>query len=306
MEFALQTSGGYQQVVALARWAEDHQVAAFALPDHYVASANRQEPGPPAPDCFAQLAGLARDTTTIPLLVLVSPITFRHPAVVAKMAATIQEMAAGRFSLGVGAGWLELEHQVFGLEFPEAKERFEMLEEALGYLRAAFGPDDVGYDGSRYRLEPYPIRPATAVPLVIGGTGRRHTPRLAGTYADEFNVYPAEPEVFRTKIRRFREAAVAAGRDPDAIRLSSAGAVLVARTNAEYQEKFATAAAEAGMSEEELEAHFAHRNTPRGSADQVQSALADMEAAGVTRFYVQTWSENAVDEIAEVLRLIGA
>ena len=99
------------------------------------------------------LAGLARDTSEIRLCVLVSPITFRHPAVIAKNAATIDQMSGGRLDLGVGTGWMELEHVNLGMAFPDWKERWQRFEDALDYLDAAFGEGPAKYEGPHYSLD---------------------------------------------------------------------------------------------------------------------------------------------------------
>ncbi len=117
MDFALQSSGTYDDVLAAARWAEDRGLAAFALPDHYLMALSEEAAkSTPAPDALIQMAGLARDTESIELVVLVSPITFRHPAVLAKTAITIDRMSGGRFVLGLGTGWMDREHEVFGFD----------------------------------------------------------------------------------------------------------------------------------------------------------------------------------------------
>ena len=104
-----------------------------------------------------------------------------------------QRAIARRFSLGLGTGWLELEHQVFGNPFPPLDERFGILEEALGYVRSMLDGDMPGFQGETFRLEAFPTlpRPTWPTPLVVGSTGTRRTSYLAGTYADEDNCYPA-------------------------------------------------------------------------------------------------------------------
>ncbi|HEU4487952.1 MAG TPA: LLM class flavin-dependent oxidoreductase, partial [Actinomycetota bacterium] len=138
MEIALQVRGRYSEVLIAARWAEKAGLVAFALPDHCLGSSH--DHSAPAWDHFVQLAGLARDTETIELVDLVSPVTFRHPAVYAKMAVTASDMSKrngrSRFTLGLGAGWLVEEHTLFGIPFPARGPRFEMLEEQLAYLSA--------------------------------------------------------------------------------------------------------------------------------------------------------------------------
>ena len=288
MQYALQTIGkSYEQFLEAARWAEQMGLAAFAIPDHYVYEMTGDGINTPAYDAFAVMAGLARETSEIELVILVSPITFRHPAVLAKNAATIQEMASGRFKLGVGTGWLEAEHTRFGLDLPATSTRFEMLEEALGYLRACFTNPPTDFRGRHYQLEAFDIQPRPQLRLVVGGTGSVKTPQLAGAYADELNAYPAPPAEYRAKVERARTAAVATNRDPGELLISSSGQVLAADTEAEYHDKLAAVARETGTDPEQLEEGAAKRATPRGTWDQVRSILADMEETGLSRFYLQ-------------------
>lgn len=287
MEFALQTSGSYSEVLDAAQWAEANGLAAFAIPDHYLRGIGPDSEHLPAEDGLIQLAGLARETETIPLVVLVSPITFRHPAVYLKTAVTIDRMSGGRLTFGLGTGWLEREHEIFGIEFPATTERFEMLEEALAYFCA--GRDGGGFAGDHYRLEDVTLAPAPAgpLPLVIGGVGKKKTPALAGRFAGEYNVYPSDLDGMRQRIALAHQAAVDAGRDPADILLSSAGQVLTAPTQREYEELLARTAAEARMSTDELEAAFAMRGTPRGTHEQVAEMMAGYAELGIERFYLQ-------------------
>ncbi len=288
MEYALQIAGDYEHVLDGARFANDHGLVALALPDHYLMAISEDEAAStPAPDAFAQFGGLARETQDIELVMLVTPITFRHPAVLAKMAVTIDLMSGGRFVLGVGTGWLDREHEVFGFPYPPIADRFEMLEEALGYLSSAFDPANPGYQGNLYQLEAFPLAPAPTrpIPLLVGGTGRHRTPNLAGRYAHEFNVYPGSD--IADRIARCKKAAIDAGRDPDSIRLSSSGQVLAAATEADFDDLMEERAAEAGISRQELEAHFERRQTPRGTFEQVRAQLDGLGTVGVERFYFQ-------------------
>ena len=288
MEYGIQTIGAsYAEFLEAAQWAERKGMAAFAIPDHYMYGAGADGATRPAYDAFAVMAGLARETERIELVVLVSPITFRHPAVLVKNAATIQEMSAGRFKLGVGTGWLEEEHSRFGIPFPDTKERFERTEEALAYLRAAFANPPVDFAGTHYAFEAFDLQPRPELRLVVGGTGAVKTPRLAGAFADELNAYPASPDEYLARIRRAREAASGAGRDPNALLISSSGQVVAADTEQEYRDKLAEIAAQHNTDAEKLEEEAAKRNAPRGTWKQVREILAGMETAGMSRFYFQ-------------------
>ena len=227
------------------------------------------------------------ELTDLVLVMLVSPITFRHPAVLLKMAVTLDRMSNGRFTLGVGTGWMDREHEVFGFEYPPMSERFDLLEEALAYLSAGFNPDYPGFQGDHYQLEAFPLSPVPigTIPLLVGGTGKYKTPRLAGMFADEFNIYPGADMAGR--IQRFREAAVESGRDPDEILLSSSGQVVAAATETEFEDLMNTEAAESNITREELDAHLNKRRTPRGTYELVNEQLAELEQLGVSRFYFQ-------------------
>lgn len=303
MRFALQTSGDLDTLVDAADWAERRGLDCLAIPDHYVLS--RSGDGPPAYDAFVLLGGLAASTASIELSLLVSPITFRHPAVIAKSALTVDAISGGRFTLGIGTGWLEIEHEVFGIPLPPMAERFERMEEALGYVRAHTRGES--FEGRHYRLRAVEPRPAPTdgFRLVVGGKGSRRTPTLAGRFADEYNVYPAAPDELRSRIELARQAAEEAGRDPDALLISSSGSVLVGRDEADYRRRFAETAASAGLDEEELEEHFAFRSTPRGPAPAVREQLAQMEALGVRRFYLQTSVADGFEGVTDTLEMLS-
>jgi alkanesulfonate monooxygenase SsuD/methylene tetrahydromethanopterin reductase-like flavin-dependent oxidoreductase (luciferase family) len=288
MEYGLQVAGPYTELLEAASFATNRGLVALALPDHYLLALDEEQAKTkPAPDAFIQLGGLARETTGLDLVMLVSPITFRHPAVLLKMAVTLNRMSNGRFTLGVGTGWMDREHEVFGFEYPPMSERFDLLEEALAYLAAGFNPEYPGFQGDHYQLEAFPLSPAPigSIPLLVGGTGQYKTPRLAGMFADEFNIYPGAD--MEGRIQRFREAAVASGRDPDEILLSSSGQVIAAATETEFEDLMNADAAESKITREELEAHFDKRQTPRGTYEQVNEQLAGLEQLGVSRFYFQ-------------------
>ena len=303
MEFAIQTSGVYEDVLAVAQFSEQRGLPAIALPDHYLMALDEEKAKTtPAPDALIQLSGLARDTDRIQLVVLVSPITFRHPAVLVKTAVTIDRMSGGRFTLGIGTGWMDREHEVFGFPYPPMAERFDMLEEALAYARAMLSTESEGFAGEHYSLEAFPIAPQSTgqVKLLVGGVGASKTPRLAGTYADEFNVYPG-PDL-GIRIDRAREAAATAGRDPDALLLSSAGQVVGAETEADLEHRLDSLAADAHMTRDELTDHFEKRQAPVATYDRLRELFAEMEDHGVRRFYLQGgYDPDATPELLDAV-----
>jgi len=307
VDFALMTEpqfgGTYTEQLDAARWAEQTGLFSFARSDHYYSS---RKPPPEATDAFSVLSGLARETARIRLCVLVSPITFRHPAVLAKMAATIDQMSGGRLDLGVGTGWMDLEHDAFGLPFPAWSERFGRLEEALLYLRAAFSEGPQEFAGRYYELQADVLpRPETGIPIIVGGQGPQRTPRLAGTFADEYNHFIAEPSEIAPKIERVRVAARKAGRDPDQITMSVMGPVLVGADEAGYRRKLEAAAAARNDEPDDLERRWASQGIPLGSPSRVAETLAGLRQAGISKFYVQHLDLSdlaGLDETFEVLR----
>ena len=147
--------------------------------------------------------------------------------------------------------------------------------------------EPIGFDGDHYTLESFPIapRPAGHVKLLVGGIGATKTPRLAGMYADEFNVYPGPG--LEIRIDRARAAAAAAGRDPDALMLSSAGQVIGAATEVELERRLDARAEEANTTREDLAVEFAKRGTPIGTYDHLREEFSALEDLGITRFYLQ-------------------
>ena len=152
MKIYLQARGSYDTLLSLSLWAEQNDIERIGLPDHYIVGKQRHDKNNVAPalDLLTATAGLVRDTDKMIYSILVSPITFRHPSVLVKMASTINNMAPFRFRLGVGTGWLEIEHELFGIPFPDLKTRFEMLEESLIYIREALSGNNRGFKRKIY------------------------------------------------------------------------------------------------------------------------------------------------------------
>jgi alkanesulfonate monooxygenase SsuD/methylene tetrahydromethanopterin reductase-like flavin-dependent oxidoreductase (luciferase family) len=286
MEFSCMTEpqlgGTYDELLALARWSESNGLHSFARSDHYYSG---RDPKPDATDAFATLAGLARETETIRLAVLVSPITFRHPAVIAKNAATIDQMSGGRLDLGVGTGWMEEEHAAFGLPFPDDTERWERFEESLDYLEAAFGEGHGTFSGKHYSIDATAQPKPTGLRLIIGGSGPRRTPTLAGERADEYNCLIRPADEIGARIRVMRDAA---GDRPVAATVM--GPALVGRTEQEYRDRLEAAAARRDISPEEIEQRYVDAGIPVGTPARAAETIAALDEAGVERWYVQ-WLE---------------
>jgi alkanesulfonate monooxygenase SsuD/methylene tetrahydromethanopterin reductase-like flavin-dependent oxidoreductase (luciferase family) len=263
--------------------------------DHYLMSYDMETGWDlPAYDALVQLGGLARETSRIEIGTLVTPITFRHPAVMAKSAVTLDEMSGSRFKLGLGVGWMEEEHSVFGIPYPPLGERFDMLEEVVGYLQAFFDPAHPGFEGDHYNLgafahTPMPERP---VPIMIGGGGPKKVPRLAGTFASEFNIIEVDGfEDMKLRMQRARQAAEAAGRDPDSMLISTVLDVVGVDNQAELVDLIAQRAHERGIEPHEEKQRINDLDIPIGTWDQVYETLHTWQQVGFQRIYLPMWIE---------------
>lgn len=279
-----QMGGTYDELLALARWAEDSGLDSFARADHYLDGTRSA----PTTDALTTLAGLARDTSTIQLVVLVTPLTFRHPAVIAKSAATIDQMSRGRLGLGIGTGWMQGEHDIFGIELPEIWERFSRLFEVLAYVRAAFTHDE-GFRGRHYELQPIDVlpRPPRPIPIIVGGSGPRKTPTYAGRFADEYNMFACDRETLDKRVSVMRAAAEAADRNPDDVIVSFASPAYVAGTEDAYRTLLEEEAATRGISAAAFESRLAANNLVHGTPEQAAAVAAGIEALGVGKLYLQ-------------------
>ena len=297
MEFAVmvepQLGGSYADLLGSARAAEQAGYTSIARSDHYLAG----ESSVPATEALSTIAGLARETETIRLAVLVTPLTFRHPAVIAKTAATLDEMSGGRFELGIGTGWMESEHRVFGIDLPAMRTRFSLLFETLAYVHAAFGRSKGGYQGRHHRLEDVTVlpQPDGSLPIVVGGMGMNKTPTLAGRFADEYNIFACDAETLRTRVDVMRRTAQELERDPDEVKVSVMSTAVIGADDAEYREALATAAAVGYKEPAELEEELRERRVLHGTYDRAAEQVAQYGSEGVGRVYIQHF--DPLDEL---------
>lgn len=291
MDIAVQVVGDYAHVANIARITEESKAVALALADHYLYGSKPQDYRNPAYDSLFQAAALARDTRDLELVMLVSPITFRHPAVYAKGAITIDEISGGRFTLGLGAGWHDDEHHYHGLDYPDRNVRFAQLADAFAYVHKYFDNPQGGHEGEFFRFTGFDSHPKARREgrrLLIGGSGAAKTPTLAGMYADEFNLYHHEPKGIAERIEVMRRAAEEAGRDPDAILISTCMPMLGGDSDAELLEAAAGLARRTKADPEELLARYRQTDGIQvGSWDQHREWIERMEHSGIRRTYLQ-------------------
>jgi alkanesulfonate monooxygenase len=233
----------YDDLLRVARCTEDAGFDGFFRSDHYLAIGEGSgEPGPT--DAWATLAALARETSRVRLGTLLTPVTFRLPGPLAIMVAQADQMSGGRIELGFGAGWFEAEHTAYGIPFPPARERFELLTEQLavvtGLWRTLPG-DRFDFDGEHYQLRDCPALPKPAQqphpPVILGGTGPRRGPALAAQYAAEYNVAFHPIDVAARQFERVDRACTEIGRDPETMVRSLALTVAVGRDDAEVSRR---------------------------------------------------------------------
>jgi alkanesulfonate monooxygenase SsuD/methylene tetrahydromethanopterin reductase-like flavin-dependent oxidoreductase (luciferase family) len=298
-----QFGGSYQRLVELAQWAEARGLAAFARSDHYF----HRDVTAHTTDALVALAGVATATSKIRLVTLVSPITFRHPAVMAKAATTLDEISGGRFTLGVGTGWMESEHEAFGLDLPPLGERFDRLAEALAYIRAVFSGGGT-VDGKHYSLDAPSVSPAASdgLRIVVGGEGMVKTPTLAGQFADEYNMFVTEPESFAQRVAVMRKAAEDVGRDPDDILLSMAGPGFVHENDMAHLKALTIRGAKKDLSPSEYAVFLDDRLVPHGPPGRAHDAIQRMADLGIGRFYVQEMSSLEDIDLNRMERVFDA
>ncbi len=290
----------FDRIVEQARAAEAAGFSLVTVMDHL-----NQIPGigpqtDPMLEGWSVLAALARETRSVRLGTLVTGVTYRNPALLAKQATTLDVISKGRAVLGLGAAWFEAEHVGLGFDFPPIRERMDRLDEALAIARAMFSEERPTFQGRYYRIEaalnvPRPIQPG-GPPILIGGGGEQRTLKIAARYADMTHWFPLGLDVLEHKTQVLARHCEAIGRDPATIERTMATPVLVAATEAE-------ADALRGYLPPERRPHVV-TGTPEQCADALQPYLE----AGFTGFTFNNPLYRTPDQIAvvgELLRLIG-
>ena len=309
VRFCLMIEG--QQGVSWERWLELAQTAerlgyeALFRSDHYFSGEGVTGRG--STDAWTLLGALAARTDRIRLGTLVSPVTFRSPALLAKSAATVDQISGGRVEIGMGAGWWAEEHTQFGFPFPPTRERFSMLEEQVEIVHRLLTEDRFSFDGRHYTLTdaeflPKPVqRPRP--PIVLGGkTVGPWMQRLIGTWADEFNTVGGTPSEVRDRFGRARDGAVAVGRAPESLVTSMMTWSFVGAT----QEAYLTRLERARSSDPTAGPMDAYRADIEadcivGTPERAAERLSEYAAAGVERIML---NHELFDDV-EMLELLA-
>jgi F420-dependent oxidoreductase-like protein len=282
-----QQGATYDELAAVARTTEECGFDAFFRSDHYQTIGG--DGGVGSTDAWLTLAALARETSRIRLGTLVTPVTFRLPGPLAISVAQVDQMSGGRVELGLGTGWYDAEHSSYGIPFPPIGERFAMLEEQLQVVRGlwtAEGP--YSFAGEHYQLTDSPALPKPVqahVPIVMGGFGRRRTPRLVAAYADEYNSSFRPAAEMAEIFDRVRAATEQTGRK---LVYSAGQVVCVGRDDAEIARR----AAAIGREVDEL-----RENGLTGTPAEVVDKIGTYADIGATRLYLQVLDLADLDHL---------
>ena len=292
---------------ALAAACEENGVGTMFRSDHYLSVDDRRERG--SLDAWGTITALGAATEKLRLGTMVSPATFRHPAVLAKVAVTADHVSGGRVEVGIGAGWWEREHELYGFDLPEIGPRMDALEEQMQIIRGHWGPGPFSFDGEHFSAHELDARPKPVqrpLPLILGGKGGPRSLRLAARHADEYNTVMATPgEV--AEIRSGLDAACEAeNRDPKSLPLSMMTGWLVGANQDDLRAR-ATRLSEWKGEGGDGDAYLAslRDSTITGTPDQAIEQLHELEAAGLTRIMGQHLLHRDLDAIELMGRQIA-
>jgi len=275
-----QEGASWDEWLALADACEQHGLEALFRSDHYLSQTN---PERAATDAWTLIGALAARTSKLRLGTLVSPVTFRHPAVVAKAAATADQISDGRIEVGMGAGWMAEEHERFGLDFPETRERVRTLAVHVEQVDRLLRDDPLTVQ------QPRP-------PLIVGGSARRGTADPAARFADEYNTFGVDTAEAARRRRKLDEACERVDRDPSSLRFSLMTPFVLGRDHAR---RFVQVFPGAGSADEWFDE--LKRRGLAGSPVDLVDGLREFEAAGVERVMLQ----HVVHDDLDVVGVLG-
>ncbi len=289
-----QQGADYEGLLAVAKAAEAAGFSGFFRSDHVLKMGSASGlPGPT--DAWTTLGALARETSTIRLGTLVSPVTFYYPGMLAMVVAQVDQMSNGRVEFGFGAGWYEAEHSAAGLAFGSVGERFDRLTEALEQITGLWSTEigsTFDHDGEFHQISGSPGLPKPAQlpgpPIIMGGRGPTRTPALVARYAAEYNQPFVPVGEIGTAWQRIAAACTAIERDPAELVHSAALVACVGEDEATFHRR----AAAIGREPDEL-----IENGVAGSVDQAAAKLAAYAEAGVSRVYLQVLDLSDLEHV---------
>ena len=292
--------------VRLARLTEKHGLEGLFRSDHYTAIIR---PDADAHDAWATLAGLAAITERIRLGTMVSPATFRHPSVLARMAATVDHISGGRAEVGMGSGWYEREHEAHGFPFLDSKQRFALFAEQVEIVVRSWTEERFDHDGPAYRLRdqlalPRPVQQPHP-PLVLGGTVKPRFAALAARYATEVNTLGARNDELRERKDALDRACAEAGREPASLGYSVMTACFLGETDGDVLDRVARFQSIRGDGSDPAALVAERRDRWLvGTVDQVTERISELRDIGVTRVILQHLNHSD-DEMIGLASALG-
>jgi F420-dependent oxidoreductase-like protein len=284
----------WQKIVRLV---EDLGFVGLYRSDHFT---NMNPPDKESLELWVSLTWLACNTSRIEFGSLVTPFSFRHPALTARMASAVDDLSNGRLTLGLGAGWQEREHQLFGFDLLDVSARFDRFEEGLQVVTQLLNSDSpVSFSGKFYTLReaillPRPQR-SGGPRILVGGNGQNRTPKLVARYADEWNAIFLTPEKFKDSNTRLDEALKKENREPKSVRRSMMTGCMFAVNDSALQQKLDAR----GRTLDQLH----QQGIVAGAASEVKDQLHELESSGLQRIMLQ-WLD--LDDLASLEALAKA
>jgi F420-dependent oxidoreductase-like protein len=271
----------FQRVVDQAKAAEAAGFDRVFVMDHFYQLPGIGAPNEPMFECYTMLSALAQHTERVRLSALVTGNTYRNPTLLAKTITALDHVSGGRATLGIGAGWFELEHDALGFEFGTFTDRFEKLEEALQIIIPMLRGETVTFDGTHYQVanafnSPAPI---SRIPVMIGGSGEKKTLRMVAQYADESNLVGTPVADVPRKLDALAAHCEQLGRDRSEITVTAMQMICVAPTMEEARADLAETAAVKGWNDEIVE--MAKNILVFGDPDTVGEQLEAMMGTGI-------------------------
>ena len=287
--------GLFEVVARQARDAEDSGFDTVMVMDHFYQLPGLGDPDDYMLECYTLLAALARETSRVRLGSLVTGNTYRNPAVLGKIITALDVVSEGRALLGIGAGWYEIEHDSFGIEFETFTDRFEKLEEALQVLLPMLDGKRPSFHGEHYRVDEVINEPPPVghIPVMIGGSGERKTLRMVAQYADESNLIAAPKDIPR-KLEALDGHCERLGRDRSEITVSWLRSACIAPTMEQAEAEASAWFDRRGLDEETRAAVLARYHV--GDPDTVAAKFEEELATGVDGFTVNMPANGHIQE----------
>jgi alkanesulfonate monooxygenase SsuD/methylene tetrahydromethanopterin reductase-like flavin-dependent oxidoreductase (luciferase family) len=299
-----QESVGWPDWVALAKACEESPIEALFRSDHY--GSVMGQTGRASLDAWSTISALAAITSDLRLGTLVSPVTFRHPSVLAKNTATADHIAGGgRIELGLGAGWLEDEHRAYGFPFPPVGERVGMLAEQLEIVRREWDEGAFDFRGEHYRIEGLDAlpKPLATPNLIVGGRARPRSLAIAARWADEYNLVMMSADECRDAAARVTEAWQQAGRPRPVISLMTG--CVIGTDRIDLLERAHHVAEVRGEDATDPEAYLEQlpEHWVIGTEPEISKQVEQLEEAGVERLMLQYLTHDDLDGVDLIAEL---